>query len=110
MRRAVSSGRTRSEHPLATYHVLLSATLLLLLLGIAMVLSASTVESYRIFGSAYTIWLRQVMFAVVGLVAMVRGITDAGHLLATHGLSHAGVRPRGARRRARGGSRRQRAA
>ncbi|MFN8169182.1 MAG: putative lipid II flippase FtsW [Candidatus Nanopelagicales bacterium] len=71
LRRVVSSGRARSEHPLATYHVLLSATLLLLLLGIAMVLSASTVESYRIFGSAYTIWLRQVMFAVVGLVAMV---------------------------------------
>ena len=71
VRRVVASGRARSEHPLATYHVLLSATLLLLLLGIAMVLSASTVESYRIFDSAYTIWLRQLMFAVVGLVAMV---------------------------------------
>jgi cell division protein FtsW len=56
---------------LATYHVLLGATLLLLILGILMVLSASTVESYRVFGSAYTLWGRQVMFAVVGLVAMV---------------------------------------
>lgn len=71
VRRVVSSGRTRSEHPLATYHVILGATLLLLVLGVAMVLSASTVESYRVFGSAYTLWLRQVMFAVLGLVLMV---------------------------------------
>jgi cell division protein FtsW len=71
IRRALSSGRHRAEHPLATYHVLLGATLLLLVLGIAMVLSASTIESYRIFGSAYTLWLRQLMFALIGLVAMV---------------------------------------
>jgi cell division protein FtsW len=71
VRRVVATGRARSEHPLATYHVLLGATLLLLLLGIAMVLSASTVESFRVFGSAYTLWLRQVLFAVVGLVLMV---------------------------------------
>ena len=51
-----TGGRPRSEHPLATYHVILGATLLLLILGIAMVLSASTVESYRVFGSAYTLW------------------------------------------------------
>jgi len=70
-RRVGRSGRPRSEHPLATYHVLLGATLLLLVLGIAMVLSASTIESYRVFGSAYTIWSRQVLFAVVGLAAMV---------------------------------------
>lgn len=71
VRRVESVDRPRSEHPLATYHVLLGATLLLLVLGIAMVLSASTVESYRVFGSAYTLWLRQVLFAVLGLVAMV---------------------------------------
>jgi len=71
VRRVRAAGRPRSEHPLATYHVLLGATLLLLVLGIAMVLSASTVESYRVFGSAYTLWLRQVLFALLGLVAMV---------------------------------------
>jgi cell division protein FtsW len=70
-RRLGRSGRPRSEHPLATYHVLLGATLLLLVLGVAMVLSASTVESYRVFGSAYTLWSRQVLFAVIGLAAMV---------------------------------------
>ncbi len=63
VRRVESTERRRSEHPLATYHVILGATLLLLVLGVAMVLSASTVESYRVFGSAYTLWLRQVMFA-----------------------------------------------
>ncbi len=71
VRRVQSVDRPRSEHPLATYHVILGATLLLLVLGVAMVLSASTVESYRVFGSAYTLWLRQVMFAGVGLVLMV---------------------------------------
>ncbi len=71
-RRVVAGrARPRGEHPLATYHVILGATLLLLVLGVAMVLSASTVESYRTTGSAYTLWLRQVMFAVVGLVLMV---------------------------------------
>jgi len=71
IRRVGATGRTAREHPMATYHVLLGATLLLLVLGIAMVLSASTVESYRVFGSAYTLWSRQVLFAVVGLVLMV---------------------------------------
>jgi len=70
-RRVGRAGRPRSEHPLATYHVLLGATLLLLVLGVAMVLSASTIESYRVFGSAYTLWSRQVLFAVIGLAAMV---------------------------------------
>lgn len=71
IRRVVSAGRVRSDHPMATYHVLLGCTLLLLALGIAMVLSASTVESYRVFGSAYIIWSRQVMFAGAGLLVMV---------------------------------------
>ena len=56
---------------MAPYHVIFGATMLLLVLGVAMVLSASTVESYRVYGSAYTLWLRQVMFAVGGLVLMV---------------------------------------
>ncbi|MCA0330716.1 MAG: putative lipid II flippase FtsW [Actinobacteria bacterium] len=71
LRGAVASARSWTQHPMAVYHVLLGSTLLLLALGIAMVLSASTVESYRIFGSAYTLWSRQVMFAAVGLVCMV---------------------------------------
>lgn len=60
-----------TRHPLTNYHVLLGSTLLLLVLGLAMVLSASTVVSYRTLGSPYTLFLRQLLFAVVGLVAMV---------------------------------------
>jgi cell division protein FtsW len=71
LRGAVASARSWTQHPMAVYHVLLGSTLLLLALGIAMVLSASTVESYRVFGSAYTLWSRQVMFAAVGLLCMV---------------------------------------
>jgi cell division protein FtsW len=78
--RATPAGRSRSEHPLATYHVLLGATLLLLVLGVAMVLSASTVESFHTTGSAYTLWLRQVMFAVLGLVLMVIASRMPTHL------------------------------
>ena len=60
----------RREHPMATYYLLLGSTILLLVLGLAMVLSASTIVSYNETGSAYTLWFRQVMFAVAGLVAM----------------------------------------
>ena len=59
------------RHPLSTYYLLLGTTLLLLILGLIMVLSASSIESFKIFGSPYTIVQRQAMFAVVGVVAMV---------------------------------------
>ena len=59
------------EHPLSTYYLLLGATLLLLILGLIMVLSASSIESFRVFDSAYTLALRQFMFAVLGVVLMI---------------------------------------
>ena len=59
------------SHPLSTYYLLLGTTLLLLTLGLIMVLSASSIESFRVFGSAYTLVQRQAMFAVVGVVAML---------------------------------------
>lgn len=59
------------NHPLSTYYLLLGATLLLLTLGLIMVMSASSIESYRVFGSAYTLVQRQAMFAVAGVVAML---------------------------------------
>ena len=58
-------------HPLSTYYLLLGTTLLLLVLGLIMVLSASSIESFRVFGSAYTLAQRQGMFAVLGVVAML---------------------------------------
>ncbi|MDQ5972811.1 MAG: cell division protein FtsW [Actinomycetota bacterium] len=59
------------NHPLSTYYLLLGTTLLLLTLGLIMVLSASSIESFRVFGSAYTLVQRQGLFAVVGVVAML---------------------------------------
>lgn len=58
-------------HPLSTYYLLVGATLLLLALGLIMVLSASSIESFRVFGSAYTLVQRQALFAVLGVVAML---------------------------------------
>jgi cell division protein FtsW len=49
----------------------MGSTLLLLGLGLVMVLSASSVESVRIFGSAYTLAQRQALFAVAGVIALI---------------------------------------
>ena len=67
------SGRARFllDHPLSTYYLLIGASLLLLILGLVMVLSASSIESYRVFGSAYTLAQRQAMFAVIGVVMLI---------------------------------------
>lgn len=59
------------NHPLSTYYLMMGATILLLGLGLVMVLSASTVESVRTFGSAYTLAQRQALFAVGGVIALV---------------------------------------
>ena len=58
------------NHPLSTYYLVAGATIILLVLGLVMVLSASSIESYRIFGSAYTLFQRQALFAVVGVIGM----------------------------------------
>jgi len=53
------------------YYLLLGAALALLLLGLLMVLSASSVLSIRQFGSPYTLAQRQGLFAVAGVVLML---------------------------------------
>ncbi len=59
----------RLESPVATYYLLLGACALLVSIGLVMVLSASSVESYRQSGSSYTTFLGQLQFAVLGAVA-----------------------------------------
>lgn len=60
------------NHPLANYALLLSTTMLLLVLGIVMVFSASNVVTYAAGdGVGLTVTQKQLMFAVVGLAAMV---------------------------------------
>lgn len=58
------------SHPLADYHMLLGATLILVVLGLVMVLSASSVVSMEEGGSSYDMFARQLLFAGVGIPAM----------------------------------------
>jgi cell division protein FtsW len=56
------------DRPLTSYHVVLGATGLLLVLGLLMVLSASSVLSYRLnHGNSYAIFYRQLIWVAVGL-------------------------------------------
>jgi cell division protein FtsW len=63
-------GLARLDSPLTTYYALLGATLLLLAIGLVMVLSASSVTSYRQTGSSFTVFRSQVMFAAAGVIPM----------------------------------------
>jgi cell division protein FtsW len=55
------------DRPLASYHLVLGISGLLLALGLLMVLSASSVSSLREYGSSYAIFTRQAMWVAVGL-------------------------------------------
>ena len=59
-----------SDHPLSPYYLILGSSMLLLVLGLVMVLSSSSVESYDVFGSAFTLFGRQSIFAVIGVAAL----------------------------------------
>ena len=78
VRRAVSMGRRGPgawtaavrealARPLTAYYLLMGAAALLLTIGLVMVLSASSVFSYRATGDSYTIVRRQLMWVVVGV-------------------------------------------
>lgn len=54
--------------PLASYHLLLAASGLLLVIGLVMVLSATSVSSYQKQGNAFAEATRQAAWAAVGLV------------------------------------------
>ncbi len=73
VRRPVEPGwRERiNEHPMAPYFMILGSAMLLLVLGLVMVLSASSVESMDLHQSAFTLFTRQAIVAAVGVVAMV---------------------------------------
>ncbi len=61
----------RLDSPVTTYYVLLGATLLLLVIGLVMVLSASSVTSLSRNGSSFTVFRSQLLFALVGLPLML---------------------------------------
>ena len=59
------------DRPLADYHLVLGATALLLVLGLVMVLSASSVMAYADSGSSFSIVEKQLMWVAVGVPLMV---------------------------------------
>jgi cell division protein FtsW len=65
------------ESPITTYYLLLGATGVLVVIGLIMVFSASSVESLLADQAAYTIFVRQLAFAVVGgIIAAVASRLD----------------------------------
>lgn len=69
------------DRPLTSYHLVLGATGLLLALGLMMVLSASSVLSYRTNGNSYTIFYRQLIWVAVGLpLVWIAGRTKPRHM------------------------------
>jgi cell division protein FtsW (lipid II flippase) len=72
-RSGTASGERRSglaallDRPLATYYLLAGTTAMLLVLGLVMVLSASSVPSYRESGSSFAVFRKQAMWFAAGL-------------------------------------------
>ncbi|WP_372477230.1 putative lipid II flippase FtsW [Gordonia liuliyuniae] len=60
--------KTLLGKPLTSFHMVLSLTVILTVLGLIMVLSASSVEGYAKDGSAYGMVTTQAIFAALGLV------------------------------------------
>jgi len=59
--------REALDRPLTTYYLLIGSSLLLLTIGLIMVLSASSVFSFRETGDSYTIVKRQLVWVLIGL-------------------------------------------
>ena len=55
------------DRPLTSYYLLLGASTLLLTIGLMMVLSASSVYSYKIFDSSYRIFTKQLVWVLIAL-------------------------------------------
>jgi cell division protein FtsW len=83
--RAVSEPGLRPAHPAVLITVTVAA---LVLLGIIMILSASSVASFATYGSSFMFFKRQLMWAALGIVAFVffarldyRMLRGSGYLL-----------------------------
>jgi len=61
-------GWAAADSPVLAYYVLLGAALALFVIGLVMVLSASMITSMKDDGSAYTVFLKQLLYGGVGLV------------------------------------------
>jgi cell division protein FtsW len=61
------SVRDALDKPLASYYLLVGASALLLVIGLIMVLSASSVRSYLTYDDSYAVVKRQLMWVAIGL-------------------------------------------
>jgi cell division protein FtsW len=66
---AVAAVRGVLHRPLASYYLLIASAGLLLVIGLTMVFSATSVKAYATDGNAFTMITNQVVFALIGLVA-----------------------------------------
>ncbi|WP_104107352.1 putative lipid II flippase FtsW [Nocardioides sp. 616] len=57
------------DRPLTSYYLLLGSSALLLTIGLIMVLSASSVNSFRVYDDSYAIVKRQLMWVLIGVPA-----------------------------------------
>ncbi|WKN50085.1 putative lipid II flippase FtsW [Nocardioides sp. Arc9.136] len=64
-----AAARDAMDRPLTAYYLLLGASGLLLTIGLIMVLSASSVYSFRVFDNSYAIVTRQLIWVALGLPA-----------------------------------------
>jgi cell division protein FtsW len=55
------------DRPLASYYLILGASSLLLTIGLMMVLSASSVYSYKLFGNSYHVFFKQLTWVALAL-------------------------------------------
>jgi cell division protein FtsW len=58
------------QRPLASYYLVLASTAALLLIGLVMVFSASSVKSYATYHSSYAIAMKQALFMAIGIPCM----------------------------------------
>jgi cell division protein FtsW len=61
--------RNALDRPLTSYYLLLGASTLLLIIGLMMVLSASSVYSYKVFDNSYYIFTKQLVWVGLALPA-----------------------------------------
>lgn len=70
LRRQVGTMRSLLNRPLTSYHLLIGSSALLVALGLLMVLSATSVQSYETTGSSFTLFQRQAAYLALGVPLM----------------------------------------
>ena len=63
---------SRLDDPMTHFQLLFGATMILLISGVTMVASASSVFAYEFYGNSWTLAIKQLGFALFGLVCMWR--------------------------------------